>query len=172
MNTSAMKSTIADLCRELSLGVYVIGASHGRRHDAFTASSVMQASFEPVLLAVSVNPGHASYPLIRGARHFSINVLRKDQMDMARLFGTHSGHEMDKLRNVSWTTGQTGAPILDDAMAWFECELTAVMPAGDHCLILGRVLGGHVAQDEATPMLYADTGNMDGSRRLYQENYL
>jgi flavin reductase (DIM6/NTAB) family NADH-FMN oxidoreductase RutF len=166
-----MKDAIADLCRELSLGVYVIGASHEGRQDAFTASSVMQASFEPVLLAVSVNPKHASYPLIRGARNFSISVLRRDQMDVARLFGTHSGRDMDKLRNVSWSSGETGAPILDDAMAWFECELTAVMPAGDHCIVLGRVVGGHIVAEDATPMLYADTGNLDGSRRLYRESY-
>jgi len=166
-----MDQKIAELCRRLSLGVYVVGVADQRSHDAFTACSVMQASYDPVLLAVSVNPHHASYPLIRAARSFSVNVLRKEQIDVARLFGTHSGRDMDKLRNVSWTSGETGAPILDDAMAWFECELSAVMPAGDHQIILGRVVGGRIADEEAAPMLYAETGNMDGSRRLYHESY-
>lgn len=166
-----MKDKITELCQQLSLGVYVVGVANQRSHDAFTACSVMQASYNPVLLAVSVNPDHASYPLIRAARSFSVNVLRKDQLDVARHFGTHSGRDLDKLRNVSWTRGESGAPILDAAMAWFECELTAVMPAGDHQIILGRVVGGQLADTEATPMLYAEAGNMDGSRRLYQESY-
>lgn len=166
-----MKNAIADLCRQLSLGVYVIGACHDDRQDAFTASSVMQASFEPLLLAVSIKPAHASYPLMRASRNFSINVLRKDQMDMARHFGTHADRDGERLRNVSWTTGETGAPILDDALAWFECELTAVMPAGDHRIVLGRVVNGHIVDAQASPMLYADTANLDGSRRHYEERY-
>lgn len=166
-----MKNAIAELCHQLSLGVYVIGASHKDRHDAFTASSVMQASYQPLLMAVSVNPDHASYPLIRSSRTFAISVLRKDQVNLARHFGTHSGHELDKLRNVSWRTGTTGAPILDDALAWFECELTAVMPAGDHRIVLGRVVDGQLTDADANPMLYPDTGNMDGSERLYREHY-
>jgi len=166
-----MKNAIADLCHQLSLGVYVIGASHKGRHDAFTASSVMQASFQPLLLAVSVNPDHASYPLIRMSRTFAISVLRKDQVDLARHFGTRSGRELDKLRDISWRSGRTGAPILDDAMAWFECELTAVMPAGDHRIVLGRVVDGQVTDASATPLLYLDTGNLDDSERLYREHY-
>lgn len=166
-----MKNAIAELCHQLSLGVYVIGASHNDQQDAFTASSVMQASYEPLLLAVSVNPEHASYPIIRRARNFSINVLRKDQVGLARHFGTRSGRELDKLRNVAWRSGGTGAPILEDAMAWFECELTALMPAGDHQIVLGRVVDGRITDGQADPMLYADTGNLDGSGRFYRERH-
>jgi len=98
-------------------------------------------------------------------------VLRKDQVDLARHFGTRSGRELDKLRDISWRSGRTGAPILDDAMAWFECELTAVMPAGDHRIVLGRVVDGQVTDASATPLLYLDTGNLDDSERLYREHY-
>lgn len=166
-----MKNAIADLCHQLSLGVYIIGASHKDRHDAFTASSVMLASFQPLLLAVSINPDHASYPLIRSSRTFSVSVLRRDQTNLARHFGAQSGHDLDKLRNVAWRSGTTGAPILDDAMAWFECELSAVMPAGDHRIVLGKVVDGEVADAEGNSLLYSDTGNIDGSARFYREHY-
>ena len=55
---------IATLCRQLSFGVYVVGAAQDERRDAFTAVWVMQASFDPLLLAVSINPQNASYPLV------------------------------------------------------------------------------------------------------------
>lgn len=163
-----MKNEIAELCRQLSLGAYVVGVADHHSHDAFAACSVMQASREPVLLAVSVNPEHRSYPLIRTAGSFSVNVLRKDQADVAGLFDMRRGHAFDRLRNVSWSRGQTGAPILDDSLAWFECELTAVMPAGDHQILLGRVVNGGIQETEDTPVAYA--GTADG-RRYYQETY-
>ncbi len=166
-----MNREIANFCRHLSFGVCVIGVADKRSHDAFTACSVMQASYEPLLLAVSVNPEHSSYPLLRTTRSFSVNVLRKDEPDVTRHFGDGSGLEPDKLKNVSWTRGESGAPILDAAMAWFECELTAVMPAGDHQIVLGRVVGSRIADSEPMAMLYADAERLDGSRRLYQESY-
>jgi flavin reductase (DIM6/NTAB) family NADH-FMN oxidoreductase RutF len=166
-----MQDKIAELCRQLSLGAYVIGVADHRSHEAFTACSVMQASCNPVLLAASVDPQHASYALIRTARSFSVNVLRKDHPAIARGFGTTSGHVVDRFRNVSWSRGETGAPLLDDAMAWFECELTAVMPAGDHQILLGRVMGGHVAEADAGTMRCPEAENLDGGRRLYQESY-
>jgi flavin reductase (DIM6/NTAB) family NADH-FMN oxidoreductase RutF len=171
MQTTDMKNEIAEICHRLSLGVYVIGVGDRHRHDAFTAASVMQASYEPLLLAVSINPEHAAYPMVRTARSFTVNVLRKDQLGLARHFGTQSGRDLDKLQAVSWQVGRTGAPILSDAMAWFDCELAAVMPAGDHQIVLGRVIDGELVESDAAPMLYRDTGNMDGSRELYPEHF-
>jgi flavin reductase (DIM6/NTAB) family NADH-FMN oxidoreductase RutF len=166
-----MKQQLSDLCRQLTLGVYVVGVASGEQHDAFTASAVMQASFDPPLIAVSVNPGHASYPLLRASRGFAISVLRRDQLGLARHFGTRSGRDTDKLRSVAWHCAGSGAPVLDDAMAWLDCEVVAAMPAGDHQIVLGRVIDGRVIEADVSPMLYADTGNMDGSQDPFREHY-
>ncbi len=164
-------SEIADLFRQLTFGVYVVGVADGERRDAFTAAWVTQTSFEPLLLAVSVNPENASHPILRSGRSFTVNVLRQGQLELARRFGTRSGRDEDKLAGMRWHAGRRGAPILDDALAYFECELGETLPAGDHELVLGRVIDGRILAPGAAPMTYAETGELDGSRALYPHRF-
>ena len=158
---------VAALFGRLTQGVYVVGVSDGEERDAFTAAWVMQVSFDPLLLALSINPDHASYPLLHAGRGFTVNVLKQGQLDLARCFGTRSGRDEDKLAGIPWRPGRTGAPILEDALAYFDCELSGEMGAGDHDLTLGRVTGGRILDPEASPLLYSETGDMDGSSVLY-----
>ena len=158
---------IAALFRRLSVGVYVIGVADGERYGAFTASWVTQVSFDPLLLALSVNPQNASYAILRAGRAFTANVLERGQLDLARRFGTSSTREHDKLAGLRWHAADNGAPILNDALAYFECELQDRHPAGDHELVVGRVVGGRILNPDAAPMLYAETGDMDGSSALF-----
>ncbi|HEY9514725.1 MAG TPA: flavin reductase family protein, partial [Gemmatimonadaceae bacterium] len=115
---------IATLFRQLSSGVYVVGAAQDERRDAFTAAWVMQTSFDPLLLALGVNPQNASYSLLRASHAFTVSVLKRGQLELARRFGTRSGREQDKLAGIYWHPGRSGAPILDGALAYFDCELT------------------------------------------------
>ena len=164
-------SEVAALFRRLSYGVYVVGVSDGDDRDAFTAAWVMQTSFDPLLLALSINPEHASYPLLHAGRGFTVNVLKQGQQDLARWFGTRSGRDEDKLAGIRWRPGRTGAPILEEALAYFDCELSGEMGAGDHELTLGRVADGRVLDPDAAPLLYSDTGDMDGSSALYPRKF-
>ena len=77
-------SPIAELFRRITLGVYAVGVTDGQRRDAFTAAWVMQASFDPLMLAVSINPDNASYELLHATGSFTVNVLKRDQLDLAR----------------------------------------------------------------------------------------
>lgn len=162
---------ISDLFHRLTQGVYVIGVADGERRDGFTAAWVMQVSFDPLLVALSINPENASYPLLHAGGGFTVNILNREQQDLARRFGTRSGRDEDKLAGVRWHAGQLGFPILDDALAYFDCELAGRMQAGDHQLVLGRVVGGELLDREATPLSYSDTGDMDGSSRLYPAKF-
>jgi len=166
MGMSAMNE-IGPLFRRLSAGVYVVGAAHREQRDAFTAAWIMQVSFDPLLLAVSVNPHNATYELLRASRAFTVSVLKAGQLELARRFGTQSGRDHDKLAGVLWHAGRSGAPVLDEALAFFDCELVDRVPAGDHELVVGRVIAGRIIDAAAVPMLYADTGDMDGSAGLY-----
>lgn len=164
-------SEVAALFRRLTQGVYVVGAAHEGRRDAFTAAWLMQVSFEPLLLALSVNPDNASAPLLRAAGEFTVSVLAGDQLDLARRFGTRSGRDEDKLAGVRWRPGRGGAPVLEDAVAFFECEETDRLPVGDHDLVVARVTGGRVLRADAVPLGYAETGDMDGSGALYPPGF-
>lgn len=162
-----MGADLASLFRQLTVGVYVVGVARGNRRDAFTAASVMQISYSPLLILVGVNPAHAAYRLLRGGSTFSVSVLKRDQLDVARHFGTFHRAPADKLASLAWHRGRGGAPILDDALAFFECAMVGDWPAGDHRIVLGEATDGGFIDASAAPLLYAETGNLDGSRALY-----
>jgi flavin reductase (DIM6/NTAB) family NADH-FMN oxidoreductase RutF len=158
---------IAELFRRISLGVYVVGAAHEGGYGAFTAAWIMQASYNPPLLAVSINPENSSYRLVKASGGFAVSVLKAGQIELARRFGTRSVRGQDKLLGVHWRPAHKDAPILLEALAYFECDLIGASAAGDHELVVGRVIGGQILDRDAIPMTYAETGALDGSSSLY-----
>lgn len=166
-----MSDAPIELFRRLTHGLYVVGVAHDGRRDAFTAAWVTQVSFQPLLLALSINPEHASYPLLVASGAFTVNVLRRGQFELARHFGTLSGRDMDKLAGCRWAPGPVGAPILLEAAAYLECRIAERHSAGDHELVVGQVTGGRVLDPAAAPMTYAETGNLDGSAELFPSSF-
>jgi flavin reductase (DIM6/NTAB) family NADH-FMN oxidoreductase RutF len=164
-----MSNAIAALFQRLTQGVYVVGVAHGQARNAFTAAWVMQASFDPMLLVLSIHSKHSSYALLKQGGAFSVNVLKKGQLDLAAHFGQAA--RTDKLASVAWTEGRTGAPLLQECLAWFECRLVSEHPAGDHVLALGRVIDGRLLDAEAEPMIYRETGALDGASALFPDAF-
>jgi flavin reductase (DIM6/NTAB) family NADH-FMN oxidoreductase RutF len=160
-------STPAAVFSRLSNGVYVIGVAHEGRVNAFTAAWLTQVAFAPLLVTLSINPEHASYPMLAATRVFGVSVLGRGQMELARRFGTRSGREADKLAGVAWRAGALGVPLLLEAAAWLECRVTDTVTAGDHELVVARVVGGTVRDGSLTPMAYAETGDLDGSDAMF-----
>src|SRR2546425_5437663 len=152
-----------ELFRRLTNGLYVVGVADGDRRDAFTAAWITQVSFDPLLIALSINPTHASYPILEASGVFSVNVLRRGQLELARHFGTQSGRAVDKLAGQRWQAALEGVPVLLDAAAYLECRVASRHAAGDHEVVLAQVVGGRVLAPEASPMTYAESGNLDGS---------
>ena len=166
-----MSDRPVDLLRTLTTGVYVIGVAHDGRANAFTAAWVTQVSFDPLLLALSINPEHASYALLRDSRAFAVSVLARGQLELARHFGCRSGRKVDKLAGIRWRAAASGGPILLDAVAWLECRLVGQITAGDHELVLGEAVDGGVLAPGAEPLGYRETGNLDGSEALYPSDF-
>ncbi len=166
-----MSDAPLELLRRLTNGLYIVGVAHGDQRGAFTAAWITQVSFDPLLLALSINPTHASYPLLTAAGVFSVSILRRGQVELARHFGTRSGRAVDKLAGQRWQAALEGAPVLLDAAAYLECRVITRHAAGDHELVLAQVVGGRVLAPEALPMTYAETGNLDGSAELYPPSF-
>jgi flavin reductase (DIM6/NTAB) family NADH-FMN oxidoreductase RutF len=161
----------ASVLRHLTNGIYVIGVAHGGRASAFTAAWLTQVSFDPLLVALSINPGHASFPLMKQSRAFSVSVIGRGRLDLAKHFGTRSGRDVDKLGGVRWHSSPLGLPIVSEAAAWLDCRLTDAMSAGDHELVVARLTGGGVLDTTLAPMAYAETGDLDGSAALYPADF-
>jgi flavin reductase (DIM6/NTAB) family NADH-FMN oxidoreductase RutF len=168
---STLSEKLSALFKRLTYGVYVIGVAEGSRRDAFTAAWFTQVAFSPLLVVLSVNRTNASFQILRAAGRFSVSVLKRDQVELARHFGTRSGRDVDKLAGIDWRPGRFGAPLITNALAYLECRVHGSMPAGDHELILGLVIDGDVVDAAAEPLTYAETGEMDGSAALYPERF-
>lgn len=149
-----------DLVKQITHGVYVISVSDGKHHNAFTASWVMQVSFDPLLLAFSINPAHYSYQLLQAGGICSINVLKQEQTALAEHFASSNG--TDKMAGYQWQQCKTGAPVLTESSAYFDCKVKADLDAGDHKIVVCQVVDAGYLQP-GQPMLYSETGDMDGS---------
>jgi flavin reductase (DIM6/NTAB) family NADH-FMN oxidoreductase RutF len=115
----------------------------------FTANSFASVSLEPPLLMVCLAQTASSCPVFREAGRFAVNVLAETQRDLSTTFATRGA---DKFADVTWREEQTGAPVLDGVIAWFDCETHDLIPAGDHVILLGRVVAFDYAQ--GTPLGY------------------
>ncbi len=164
-----MSQSISDLFKRLTQGVYLIGVADGESRNAFTAAWVMQISFDPLLLALSISPEHASFALLEKGGAFSVNVLRKDQLDLAEHYGRPG--DAGPIAAPDWSFGKFGLPLRNDALAWFECKAKYMAPAGDHALVTASVIGGKLLDADAAPLTYADTGEMDGAAALFPKSF-
>lgn len=115
-----------------------------------TANAIASVSLNPPLVLVCVEHGADSHDCIRTAGIFSINMLSTDQERIARRFATW---EVDtKFEGIAFHEEITGAPILDDALAWVDCRVHAEFPAGDHTIFVGEVVAGDAT--EGSPLIY------------------
>lgn len=147
----------------ISHGVYIIGVSDGQHQNAFTAAWVMQVSFNPLLLAISINPEHYSYQLLKAGGVCTVNVLGQNQYALAEHFGRPV---KDKMAGFQWRIDKTGAPILSESLAYFDCEVSHYTEAGDHKIAVCKVLSAGTL-NPGQPLFYSQTGDMDGSNGLY-----
>ena len=152
------------LFKQISHGVYVIGVSDGDRQNAFTAAWVMQVSFNPPLLAIGINPESYSYQLLQAGGLCTVNVLGDDQYALAEHFGRSV---KDKMAGFQWQKGTTGAPILSESLAYFDCQVSHYADAGDHKIAVCKVIAA-ARLNNGRPLLYNQTGDLDGSSGLYE----
>ncbi|MBW9121909.1 flavin reductase family protein [Microbacterium trichothecenolyticum] len=118
-------------------GVTVVAAVVDSEPVGFTCQSFFSVSLDPPLVSISVMRTSTSYPRIRAGARFAINVLAHDQHEISGQFA-RSGS--DKWAGVVWSPTRTGNPIISDTLMWLDCELWAEHEAGDHLIVIGRVL--------------------------------
>ncbi|HVM23584.1 MAG TPA: flavin reductase family protein [Sphingomicrobium sp.] len=101
-----------------------------------TVNSFTSVSLDPPLLLVCLHKEAASAPALIAASHFAINVLQTGQQPASITFSTRVG---DRFGSTPWSTGEAGAPILEDSLCVFECQRYAVYDGGDHHILVGQV---------------------------------
>jgi flavin reductase (DIM6/NTAB) family NADH-FMN oxidoreductase RutF len=112
----------------------------------FTANSFTSVSLDPPLLLVCLAHTAASYNAFRDAESFAVNVLAADQEETARRFATRGA---DKFGQTRWQSGLRGAPLIEGCLARFDCAMHQRVEAGDHDILMGRVIGFSRQQGQA-----------------------
>jgi flavin reductase (DIM6/NTAB) family NADH-FMN oxidoreductase RutF len=100
-------------------------------------NSFASVSLDPPLLLVCLASTASSYPVFRETDGFAVNILSAAQRGLSTAFATRG---VDKFAGVGWGEQVTGAPVLDGVVAWFDCRTHQIVQAGDHAILIGRVV--------------------------------
>lgn len=137
-------------------GVTVVTTLSGGRIAGTAVNAFSAVSQAPPLLLVCLDRSSRSLEAIRSAGFFAVNILSETHMDVVRRFSSKSAE--DRFQGVAHAPATTGAPVLTDSVAWFDCEVHAIHDGGDHEIVVGRVL--QLGSNKAAAPLAYHRGNI------------
>ncbi len=140
--------------RHLAGAVTVIATGAIDQRFGLTATAVCSLSDDPPTLLACVNRSASAHDVIQKNRSFSINLLASDQAAVAGYFAGRSGLKGEaRFTGATWQTLTTGAPILEHALAAFDCEVTQEHVFATHTIFIGRVVAS-ASRDAGDPLIY------------------
>ena len=135
-------------------GVTVITTCAGEEMQGMTANAVTSLSLDPVMVLICVEKNTHTHRVLDAGGVFAVNVLGEHQEDVSRLFAKRAEPEMGTLRGQRFSLGMTGAPILEDCLAYLECNVAYVHDGGDHSIFLGEVVSAAFVNDVRPLVFY------------------
>ena len=135
-------------------GVTVVAARHGPLLAGMTANAIASISINPPLMLASIGQRSETHGAITGSHSFAVSVLAAGQRRLADCFAqATTAAKLQRFCDAPWHEGETGSPILDGAIAYFDCRLVAQHPGGDHTLFIGEIVGAGY-DDAAEPLIW------------------
>jgi len=120
-----------------------------------------QASIDPPRFLVGLSRRNATFRAAQGASHLAVHLLSRENVDLARLFGSETGDRTDKFARCAWHDGPAGIPILDDAAAWFVGEIRDRFDLGDHVGHLLEPVAGQASVGIQQWVSFADVRDVE-----------
>ena len=117
-------------------GVVVVSTMDGEQPAGLAIGSFFSISLAPPLVGFCAANSSETWPIIKRAGRFCINVLAADQEAVCRQFARSGAEKFD---GVGWSTSEGGCPRLDDVIAWIDCDIETIHAGGDHEICVGRV---------------------------------
>src|ERR1044072_6554304 len=147
--------------RPFPAGVTVVTVRLGEQVHGLTVSAFWSVSPEPPLIAVVIDQRHTAYPLMQGeGAVFAVNILHQEQFELSNRFAWLK--DEDRFHAGVWQTAATGAPVLADALAWFDGVGRERCPACTHAVYLGEVMASAVPRPDEPPLIYWNRGYRRG----------
>jgi 3-hydroxy-9,10-secoandrosta-1,3,5(10)-triene-9,17-dione monooxygenase reductase component len=143
-------STYRTVLGHFATGVVLVTAVDGDEPVGMACNSFTSLSLEPPLVLFCAAKSSSTWPRIQAAGKWAANFLDDDGEETCRLFAQKGA---DRFARVAYTPGRTGSPILEDALAFVDCETIDEHDAGDHVIVVGRVIElGY--QPEGKPLVF------------------
>ncbi|MEM9436829.1 MAG: flavin reductase family protein [Pseudomonadota bacterium] len=133
-----------------STGVVVVSTILNEKPEGMTIGAFTSVSLAPPLVAFLPAKSSTTWPRIREAASFTVNILAHDQKALCSAFARTSE---EKFVGVDWTLSAHGTPHLAGALAWLDCTLSEVFDAGDHDIAVGQVTALSRGEDK-DPMVF------------------
>jgi len=145
-------------------GLYVLGSTDGSvRRNLMTLNWATQLAFEPKLVGVSVEGAAFTHELITAKGVFALSIVDREDRAIVRKFVKPAEVYLAArtLNGVSFREGRTGAPILEQAVAFVDCEVRQAVAVGHHTLFIGEVVDAGFLKDEAIEVLRMEDTRMN-----------
>jgi flavin reductase (DIM6/NTAB) family NADH-FMN oxidoreductase RutF len=142
--------------QQIPYGLYVIGVKDGDSHHAFTGSWFSQCSMKPPRVMLGVRHGTHSLDMIRHGKVFSVNWMSKDDKKVLEQFFKATPASGNRFGEMTYRTLKTGAPVLDKALSFLECEVVDIFEGGDHSVVIGQIVNAERRSEDA-PLVMGDT---------------
>ena len=148
--TQATEKTFTSLVGELDYPMFIVTtvAADGERSGCLIGFAT-QISISPPRFLVGLSGKNHTYRVARRAEHLAVHFVPADGEEIAELFGSETGEEVDKFTRCAWHEGPARLPILDDLPNWFAGRIRERIPAGDHdALILDPIAAAREAEEQ------------------------
>jgi flavin reductase (DIM6/NTAB) family NADH-FMN oxidoreductase RutF len=150
----AERRRMRDLMAHFATGVTVVAARHGPLLAGMTANAIATISIDPPILMASIARKAETHGAIIGSHAFAVSVLAEDQRELADCFAQPTtAAKLTRFCDAAWHEAETGSPILEGALAYFDCRLTERHDGGDHTIFLGEIVAAGYRED-AAPLLW------------------
>jgi len=141
-----------DVLGRFASGVTVVAGVSNGEPVGMTCQSFSSVSLDPPLVLFIPAKSSRAWPLIQRSGRFCVNFLAADQADLSN---TMASRGTDKFADVKWSPApHTGSPMLEGALAHLDCAIQAVHEAGDHYVVIGRVLDLALTDVPGEPLLF------------------
>jgi flavin reductase (DIM6/NTAB) family NADH-FMN oxidoreductase RutF len=149
---------LRDLMARFATGVSVVSARHGPLLAGMTANAIASISIDPPLMMASIARKAETHGAIIGSHAFSISILAADQQALAECFARPTtASKLTGFCGAAWHEAETGSPILEGALAYFDCRLLERHDGGDHTIFIGEIVAAGYRED-AEPLLWYASG--------------
>lgn len=141
--------------RNYPTGVTIVTTVYNNEYYGLTVNSFTSLSLDPPLVLIAIDKRLASHEAIDKSNAYAVNILPDDMKDLAIKFATAPREE--RFKGLKIKTAKTGSPIIEGAIAYLDCRVTAKYPGGDHTIFVGEVVDAQIMNNKL-PLIYYNRG--------------